>query len=832
MVTKFTEEVQSLFHYINKTLLNKYESSKITSDYFILAILEKPSCIAYRILSKIMLYDKLQEAKDYYHDKLLNVTVSEHNLRKEFDTSFQKCISDSKVMAVKQKTKFINSGHLLYHILLYNGDTRDYFKNLGATANEISLQVKEETKFVSDDEKEKETLTKVTPVKHNKKPKKEEESTVDGNTSDIIRKTLSSTLSNVQGGECERSFTNLNEKAKKSQIEKICGCDDIYQEIFNVLSKRNKNNVAVVGKTGVGKTDIVRNIANLINEKKVPRQFAGKILFEIDINALFSGASMRGVFESRLKAIMNDARQKGNYIFFLDSMESAFRSKVNEGDAEELIENIIKEKNIMFICTCSEKGYATEIGDYPEWARYFEKINIEEPSIEKCTEILKHHAEKLEYFHNVKYDENCLVPCIKLCKRYITEKSLPDSAIDILDKTGAKQSLLEIENDNIRIARQKLFDIKQKRDELKASKNKKDYKEIDALEKEEIELRSILDYALKCYNLDRTPFVITEKNIRECVSQKTGIDLQELTTNDREKLKGINDRIKNVVIGQEEAIDEICQSIKRQRIGISNPNKPVVFLMAGPTGVGKSYLAKTIAKEVFGDEKKLVRLDMAEYADNTSITKLIGAGSGYIGYDNGGILTEAIKKNKHCVLLLDEIEKANEEVHNAFLSMFDEGRMTDNKGVTVDFKNIIVIMTSNVGAKQIEERGNGIGFVKDTNDLKKDIIKKELNKAFKPEFINRIDKIIYFNNLTEEKIRKIIALELTKLKKRIEDVGYVFEYEEEKTVDKIYVKVASQKNMGARPILREIQNEVEDKITNYLIENEIVEGNVINFNDI
>ena len=308
-----------------------------------------------------------------------------------------------------------------------------------------------------------------------------------------------------------------------------------------------------------------------------------------------------------------------------------------------------------------------------------------------------------------------------------------------------------------------------------------------------------------------------------------------MSADDRESLKSLNERIKNVVIGQDEAVDTVCKAIKRQRIGINNPNKPVVFLMAGSTGVGKSYLAKTIAKEVFGDEKKMVRLDMAEYIDGTSVNKIIGAAPGYIGYNDNNGLTEQIKKNKHCVLLLDEIEKAHENVHNAFLSMFDEGRLTDNKGITVDFRNVIVIMTSNVGAKEVDERGNGIGFGHiDQEKLKKETIEKELKRKFKPEFLNRIDKIVYFNKLTDENIKYIIKLEIDKVRNRLQDMGYGLVPNEElmEIINVIYNNVKEKKNMGARPIMREIQTQLEDKITDYIIDNDVRNGYIISLEDL
>ena len=369
---------------------------------------------------------------------------------------------------------------------------------------------------------------------------------------------------------------------------------------------------------------------------------------------------------------------------------------------------------------------------------------------------------------------------------------------------------------------------------MKKNHNEEDSEDYDNLIKKEIELNTMLDFAMKTHNLTKKREVVTLEDIKERISERTNVPITKLSTNDKDKLKNLNERIKKIVIGQDEAVDSVCKAIKRQRIGISNPNKPVVFLMAGSTGVGKSYLAKIIAKEIFGDEKKLVRLDMAEYADKTSLTKLVGSGSGYIGYDAGGLLTEAIKKNKHCVLLLDEIEKANDEVHNAFLSMFDEGRMTDNKGVTVDFRNVIVVMTSNVGAKEVDERGNGIGFVTNTEDIKKDIIEKELKRKFKPEFINRIDKIIYFNKLNEENIKHIIKLEIDKVRERLKAIGYGLQENIENTqlFEKIYNNVIEHKNMGARPIIREIQNNIEDKMTDYIIDNDIENGHIFSLEEL
>jgi len=840
---KFTNELKQTFDYIQNTILKEYDCDKIPTEYFILSVLENNDSIANKVLSKIMLHNNIEECKLHFYQWLSQNAKSMGGV-KAYDEVFDKSINDANLLATQQKSKTINSGHVLLSIINNNSEIRSYFKTMGVTVGQINTQVIEETNTINEDEKNKNEsdFTREQPVKHVKKPKKSNvvqqptHTIVIGDGNDVIMAALTQQMGKQNSvGECERTFVNLNEKAKKFQIDTICGNDDVYQEIFSILSKRNKNNVIITGKSGVGKSETVRNLANKLIDGSVPKSFSDKTLLEVDFGALFANTGMRGAFEAKFKAIMSDAIEKGNYIFFMDSIHSVLNSKFNESDVESFIEAVMKEKNIMLICTCSEKGYTKEISDYPEWERFFEKIVLEEPNDEQCLDILKHHAQKLEFYHNVRYDDDVFDTCIKYCKRYITERNLPDSAIDILDKAGAKMSLKEIENENIRIARQKLFDLRKEKERLKLSTLKKDYDKLDEVTREEINLQSILDFAIKSHNLERQPFVITSNDIKECVSEKTNVPTKDLSADDKDKLKNLNERIKKIVIGQDEAVDVVCKAIKRQRIGISNPNKPVVFLMAGSTGVGKTYLAKTIAKEVFGDERKMVRLDMSEYADKTSVNKILGSNPGYIGFENGGILTEAVKKNKHCVLLLDEIEKADEEVHNTFLSLFDEGKLTDNKGVSVDFRNVIVCMTSNVGAKEVDERGNGIGFATiDEDDLKREIIEKELKRKFKPEFINRIDKIVYFNKLNDENIQNIIKLEIDKVRKRLEDIGFGLESDENliNLIDNIYNKVKEQKNMGARPIIREIQTQLEDKITDYVIDNDIEKGYFFKESDI
>lgn len=827
---KFTQELKEVFEYIQNTLLKLYNSDKIGPEYFILSVLENEKTIAYKVLSKIMLNDVLEKTKSHFY-QWLSANTKTFGIIKKYDAVFEKSVTDANLLSMRQKSNFINSGQLLFCILKNSEELNRYFKGLGVTINQINTQVIEETNNMLEEGKRLQDakLSSITPQKHLKKNDVKEENIITP-----VEKIAIIDQDLKIGSECERITTNLNKMAYSSQLENIYGNEAIYNEIFTVLSKRNKNNIVIVGKSGVGKTDTVRNLANLIVSGNVPSAFKKKILLEIDFNSLFYGTQMRGAFETKMKAIQAEIKQNNNYIFFIDSIENSVNKNFSQNDVCEFVETIMKDRNVMLICTCSEKDYSKTIGDIPSWERYFEKITLEEPNEEKCVKILRQHAEKLQIFHNVEYDNEVFDNIVKLSKRYITERSLPDSAIDIMDKAGAKKSVIDYEDEKITKCKQDISAIRNRIALMKKNHNEEDSEEYDNLIKKEIELNTTLDFAMKTHNLTKKREVVTLEDIKECISERTNVPITKLSTNDKDKLKNLNERIKKIIIGQDEAVDSVCKAIKRQRIGISNPNKPVVFLMAGSTGVGKSYLAKIIAKEIFGDEKKLVRLDMAEYADKTSLTKLVGSGSGYIGYDNGGLLTEAIKKNKHCVLLLDEIEKANDEVHNAFLSMFDEGRMTDNKGVTVDFRNVIVVMTSNVGAKEVDERGNGIGFVTNTEDIKKDIIEKELKRKFKPEFINRIDKIIYFNKLTEENIKHIIKLEIGKVRERLKTMGYGLQENIENTqlFEKIYNNVIEHKNMGARPIIREIQNNIEDKMTDYIIDNDIESGHIFSLEEL
>ena len=818
---KFTQELKEVFDYIQNTLLKLYNSDKIGPEYFILSVLENEKTIAYKVLSKIMLNDVLEKTKLHFY-QWLSANTKTFGIIKKYDAVFEKSVTDANLLSMRQKSNFINSGQLLFCILKNSEELNRYFKGLGVTINQINTQVIEETNNMLEEGKRLQDAkqSSITPQKHLKKNNVKEESIITP-----VEKIAIIDQDLKIGSECERITTNLNKMAYSSQLENIYGNEAIYNEIFTVLSKRNKNNIVIVGKSGVGKTDTVRNLANLIVSGNVPSAFKKKILLEIDFNSLFYGTQMRGAFETKMKAIQAEIKQNNNFIFFIDSIENSVNKNFSQNDVCEFVETIMKDRNVMLICTCSEKDYSKTIGDIPSWERYFEKITLEEPNEEKCVKILRQHAEKLQIFHNIEYDNEVFDNVVKLSKRYITERSLPDSAIDIMDKAGAKKSVIDYEDEKIAKCKQDISTIRNRIALMKKNHNEEDSEDYDNLIKKEIELNTTLDFAMKTHNLTKKREVVTLEDIKERISERTNVPITKLSTNDKDKLKNLNERIKKIVIGQDEAVDSVCKAIKRQRIGISNPNKPVVLFFGGTTGVGKTFLCKTLAKELWGDEKQIIRLDMSEYSEQTSVTKLYGAPPSYVGYGDSGSLVDKLKMKKNCILLLDEIEKANEKVYNVFLQLFDEGRLTDSKGNIVDCRNIVVIMTSNIAAKKIMNN-KPVGFVVNLDDTRKDIIDKELKKHFNPEFLNRIDSIIYFNKLTKKDIKEIILQKIKEIETRVNSSGYFFEKEikDEDFISYILSMMEDTNDLGARPIEHKLQELMIDKICDKIINNDIKIG--------
>ena len=796
----FTNEAVNIFQYIENNLVKKYPTNKIVIEYFFLSVLENEDSSAYQLLSKATLTSTLTSMQEWFVQVLSKTDAPKTIDKVEHDSIYDKAIESA---AKEFNVTRLASAHVLMSILKLNENIAKQFKQIGITYEQLLTNLDA-------------VLPSDAKIGKSKKNRMQQPQILKGPVEDLL--------------------INMNDLAANGKIDEVIGNDEAINTIFNILSKRDRNNVVVVGDSGIGKTATVAHIANLIINEKVPDAFKNKKLMKMDFMALVSGAALRGNFEAKFNAIVADAVKKDGYIFFVDDIQSILSesSKFGEVNTENMLDMILMERNIKFICTMDKKSYNTYILGRPSMKRRFQKVELKEKTDEEIIEIMKLCKVKYEKYHNVEFTDAAIETCVKLTKQYVKTANLPDYAIDIIDELGAKKGISKAEDPRITEYKKDLHDVTEKLKGLNSSSEKQYTNVYDKLKSREIELKSQIQLIEKDLMLNNKPILVDEDDVRELISVKTNIPVTKLNENERDKLKMLNSKLKSLVIGQEEAVDEVCRVVKRQRIGIANNNRPAVLFFSGTTGSGKTYLAKKLAEEVFGDEKSMVRLDMSEYSDKMTVSKLTGSSPGYIGYDKGGILTEAIKKNNHCVLLLDEMEKADDDVHNVFLQLFDEGRLTDNMGNIVDFSNVIVIMTSNVGAKEISNRGKGIGFVQNNDANNRDAINKAMKNKFRPEFINRIDSIIYFNKLTEENIKEVIKLEIGKFRNKVNSLNYVLgeSFDADATINYIFDKVKEKSDYGARPVIHAIQHEFEDKITDYIIDKQPSEGFVFEVENI
>ena len=624
---------------------------------------------------------------------------------------------------------------------------------------------------------------------------------------------------------------DITTKAEEGKFDNVVEREKEIERIIQILSRRTKNNPCLIGEPGVGKTAVVEGLAEKIASGDVPETLKEKRIFSMDISGMVAGAKYRGDFEERIKKALAEVKKVGNIILFIDEVHTIVGAGAAEGaiDASNILKPLLARGDIQLIGATTIDEYRKYIEKDTALERRFSIVDIEEPTQKQTIEILKGIRDKYEAHHNVKITDEAINSAVALSSRYITDRFLPDKAIDLIDEASSQVRMkIYNEPDEIKLLQEKIDIISKEKEEAVYNQ---EFEKAAQIRDKENELKEQLENSVNKWRKKKTTDIIeiTEENIAEIISKWTGIPAQKLTQDDNEKLKHLEEKLHERIIGQDEAVTSVAKAIRRGRVGLKDPKRPIgSFLFLGPTGVGKTELSKALTQILFEDENAIIRLDMSEYMEQHSVSKLIGSPPGYVGFDNGGQLTEKIRRKPYSVILFDEIEKAHPDVMNILLQILEDGQLTDSQGRKVDFKNTVIIMTSNIGARHIIEKKT-LGFGENQNnneqkeyeEIKKEVI-QELKKELRPEFINRIDEIIVFHKLNTEDLKQITKIMLKQIEKRLKEKKYYIEIDE--SVIDLIVKNGTDKTLGARPLRRAIQNNIENRISEEILDGTITQN--------
>jgi len=620
---------------------------------------------------------------------------------------------------------------------------------------------------------------------------------------------------------------DLNKLAEQGKLDPVIGRDREILRIAQILSRRKKNNPIIIGEPGCGKTAIVEGLAMKIVSGECPRNLIDKRLVNLDLTSVVAGTKYRGQFEERMKVIIEELQANPNIIVFIDEVHTLVGSGNSAGsmDGSNIFKPALSRGEIQIIGATTLDEFRKNIEKDGALERRFQKVMVDPSSVVETIQILKNIRDKYETYHKVSYSDEVIETCVKLADRYITDREFPDKAFDIMDEVGARMqtelkvppSIEELKKKAAEIRNQKIEVVKKQNYEQAAQLRDKEKKLLDKLDAEKKKFEEEMINNKKQISLE---------DVYDVVSNMTKIPVNKMSVDDTKALLNLDKELMGKVIGQDEAVKKIAKAIKRNRLGIKDPNRPIgSFVFLGSTGVGKTHLAKQLAKEMFGSEDSLIRVDMSEYQEKHTVSKLVGAPPGYVGYEEGGLLTEKVKNKPYSVILFDEVEKAHKDVFTVLLQILDDGHVTDSLGRKINFKNTLIILTSNLGVKKLQDFGTGIGFgtsAYGNEEAKKQVLMKEMKNFFSPEFINRIDDTIVFNSLSKEDIKKITEIELKKLIGRLEDMNYKVSYDE--TLVEYLSKVGFDELYGARPLKRAIQDKIEDLLSEEVLTGKMLEN--------
>lgn len=827
MSNEFTQQVSDIVVY-GKEEANRLQNDHIEPEHLLLGILRDGECKAAEILKSF--YLDLKGIKNELETQLREKSILENYSQDiSFSEEASKILTLSKLEARLMNDEKVDTPHILLAIMRDNqNNAYKILEKNDVTYEKIIDRLKqEETPFdgldFNDDEEEEGIGRRGNADKNN-----------DGFGSSANRQATQTEQKQADGGTpyLDNYGIDLTKAAEGGKLDPVVGREKEIERIAQILSRRKKNNPILIGEPGVGKSAIAEGLALRIVEKRVSRALFGKRIVSLDMTAVVAGTKYRGQFEERIRAILTEVKKHPDVILFIDEIHTIVGAGSAAGsmDAANMLKPALARGEIQCIGATTLDEYRKNIEKDGALERRFQKVLVGPTSPEETLQILRNIKDKYEEHHNVTYTDEALEACVRLTDRYVTDRYFPDKAIDAMDEAGSRIHLTHISVPREIEEQERLIEeaqqhkneaIRLQNFELAASFRDRENQYTEQLERLKNEWKE---------KLKDNRETVDAPQIEEVVSMISGVPVQRMAQAEGVRLKGMKQALLSKVIGQDKAVETLVRSIQRSRVGLKDPNKPIgTFLFLGPTGVGKTHLAKELAKNMFGTTDAIIRIDMSEYMEKFTVSRLVGAPPGYVGYEEGGQLTEKVRRHPYSIVLLDEIEKAHSDVFNMLLQVMDEGRLTDSLGRTVDFKNTIIIMTSNIGTRQLKEFGKGIGFTAQTGENEKEhansVIRKALNKSFAPEFINRLDEIVTFDQLDIASLEKIIDIELAGLYKRIEGCGYHLLLDQE--AKRFVAEKGYDVQFGARPLKRSIQNHLEDGLAELIINEEPQAGDTL-----